>query len=221
MNGWDDPPSQVIGQSRKAPAARLTHHAPRAVAAFDRDPAKAASRCFDRETGKPVHLKLLKSYAEALRRYHLHPDGKSVNANYTARGITSPRHVTAISVCLIGKEANRWEEQFHLGTDPETQAEYGTKADDRMQQEDRVRSGIRKHGALAVARQARLSRQHVANIAGGDSEPSSAVLAALSVAVQALDVEQDRQAATAAVSLRAIRRACERHGIRGVAQSLV
>jgi hypothetical protein len=29
-------------------------------------------------------------------------------------------------VWRIGKEANRWEEQFYLGYDPETQIEYGT-----------------------------------------------------------------------------------------------
>jgi len=34
------------------------------------------------------------------------------------------RHVHIAGVRYIGKEANRWEEQFYLGYDPETQIEY-------------------------------------------------------------------------------------------------
>ena len=68
----------------------------------------------------------LKTYAEALSDYHLHPEPKFLNGDYTDRGPTERRHVHVAGVRRIGKEADRWEEQFNLGHDPETQIEYGT-----------------------------------------------------------------------------------------------
>jgi hypothetical protein len=49
---------------------------PKPIAPFERDPAVAASRAFDRETGEAVPLSALKSYAEALALYHLSPEDK-------------------------------------------------------------------------------------------------------------------------------------------------
>jgi hypothetical protein len=82
----------------------------RPIAPFHRDSANAVKRAFDRETGRPVQAQQLKSYAEALAQYHLHPEDKFLNGDYWDRGRTERRHVVATGVCLIGKEANRWEE---------------------------------------------------------------------------------------------------------------
>ena len=97
---------------------------PRAVAPFDRDIYKASRRCFDRNTGLPVPASLLKTYADVLRHYHLHPEAKYRSADYMDRGIVAPRHLRVTHVEHIGKEANRWEEQLYLGEAIEEQIEY-------------------------------------------------------------------------------------------------
>jgi len=56
---------------------------------------------------------------------HLHPESKFHNGDSTTRGFTRRRHVPATVTEHIGKEANKWEEQFHLGLDLEVQTDYG------------------------------------------------------------------------------------------------
>jgi hypothetical protein len=103
----------------------------RPVSAYDRDLGEAAEVCFDRETGKRVPRDQLKCYRDTLAQYHLHPESKLPNADYTDRGFTSRRHVWAMVTEYIGKEANRWEEQYHLGLDAQTQTEYGLSPEGR------------------------------------------------------------------------------------------
>lgn len=98
---------------------------PKPVAPYDKNSIKAAAQCFDREIGRPVPIDRLKSYVEALAQYHLHPEMKFLNGDYLDRGATRRRHARAIGVRLIGKEANRWEEQFFLGLSEDEQIEYG------------------------------------------------------------------------------------------------
>lgn len=90
---------------------------PRAVAPFDNDAVTAASRCFDGTTGNPVPAQHVKSFAEVLALYHLHPEAKFLNADYTDCGETLRHHVLVDGLHHIGKEANRWEEQVYLGED--------------------------------------------------------------------------------------------------------
>jgi hypothetical protein len=98
---------------------------PRPVAAFDQDPRHAAMMAFDRETGEPV-TGGLETYRQALASYHLRPEEKFLGGEYLDRGLTVRRHVVVETIEYIGKEANRWEEQFYLGEDEEAQVEYGT-----------------------------------------------------------------------------------------------
>jgi hypothetical protein len=57
----------------------------------------------------------LKTYAQALAQYHLRPEAKFENGDYFDSGPTRCRHLQATQINYIGKEANRWEEQFFLG----------------------------------------------------------------------------------------------------------
>lgn len=57
-------------------------------------------------------------------RYHLHSESKFYNGELFNRGITERLHVEVVDVEYIGKEANRWEEQYFLGEAPEAQIEY-------------------------------------------------------------------------------------------------
>lgn len=80
---------------------------PKPIAPFERNPALAAVSAFDRETGNPVSLDCLKSYADVLRFYHLSPEEKFENGGPFDQGLTRRRHVVASDVVLIGKEANK------------------------------------------------------------------------------------------------------------------
>ena len=97
----------------------------RPVAPFSRNVGEAAKIAFDRETGKAVEPGLLMTYAEALGQYHLRPEAKFLNGEHTDSGRTERRHVIALQVLHIGKEANKWEEQYFLGPDDEAEIEYG------------------------------------------------------------------------------------------------
>ena len=95
------------------------------VAAFESDPAKAAELAFCRESGEPVAPDLLKTYAQTLAQYHLHPESKFLNGDYLDMGTTLRRHVQMSGVFHIGKESNDWEVQAALGFDPDTAPGYG------------------------------------------------------------------------------------------------
>jgi hypothetical protein len=111
----------VEGRRRRSFAQRasaLTPYSGRdGASAYDKDPGKAVSSCFDRQSGEPVPAEQLKSYEEyeeALAQYYLHPEAKFHNGDYWDHGATRRRHILALATEYIGKEANRWEEQLHL-----------------------------------------------------------------------------------------------------------
>jgi hypothetical protein len=57
------------------------------------------------------------TYAQALAQYHLRPESKFLNGDYCDRGRTDRRHVIAAQIVHIGKESNKWEEQYFGGDD--------------------------------------------------------------------------------------------------------
>ncbi len=85
----------------------LKQNKPRPIAPYDGDPDLAAKHAFDRETGEPVHLARMKTYAEALAQFHLSTEDKFENGDFCDQGRTIRRHIQAENVSLIGKEANR------------------------------------------------------------------------------------------------------------------
>jgi hypothetical protein len=95
------------------------------VAPFSRNIVEAAETAFDRETDRRVEPGLLMTYAETLAQYHLQPEAKFLNGEHTDAGRTLRRHVIATRILHIGKEANKWEEQYFLGPGEEANVEYG------------------------------------------------------------------------------------------------
>jgi hypothetical protein len=128
------------------------------VAPFDKDIGKASQNAFDRETGKMVPAEDLKSYREALAQFHLCPESKFLNGDFVDRGRTERRHIQATSISHIGKEANRWEEQYFIGLAEDAQVDYGTNDLDRLFNQ-RVQQMCEKYGErettklLGVARE--------------------------------------------------------------------
>jgi hypothetical protein len=97
----------------------------RPVAPFSRNIDEAAATAFDRETDKRIAPDSLITYSGALAQYHLRPEAKFLNSEHSDRGRTERRHVIAAQILHIGKEANKWEEQYFLGPDDEAEIEYG------------------------------------------------------------------------------------------------
>lgn len=153
--------------------------APRPVATFDQDPAVAAARCFDRVTGAPVSQETLKTYRQALNQYHLHPETKFAHGDYLDAGPTERRHIEVVAIERIGKEANRWEEQLHLGNDPEAQIVYGADEESRERTIAFIRDVADRIGRRALAEAAGVSVRETAAILRGERQPTRRTLTQL------------------------------------------
>ncbi len=146
---------------------------PRVISPYERDPARVLTLCFDRDTGQRISGDRLKTYRQALARYPLHPEEKFLGGDYTDRGPTRRRHIMAIAVRPIGKEANRWEEQFYLGLDPEAQVEYGLTPDEAERARAHQRAMAKAVGVGRLAEQMGISRRQLSNILHGNANASA------------------------------------------------
>jgi transcriptional regulator with XRE-family HTH domain len=191
--------------------------APRPVAAFDRDPAIAAARCFDRMTGAPVPPEHLKTYRQALAQYHLHPETKFANGDYLDVGSTARRHIQVVSIERIGKEANRWEEQLHLGSDPEAQIVYGSDEEGRERTIAFVRMVADRVGRRALAEAAGVSVREVGAILRGERRVTPATLGKLTKAVSHLEAVEREQIAHERAVVAAVRDRCRAESMRAFA----
>ena len=121
------------------------------IAPFTRDPTIAAATAFDRETDNRVPSDSLKTYAQALAQYHLHPEGKFLNGDFLDRGSTQRRHVHAVCFRHIGKEANDWEARLFAGLG-DTQPDYGGSDADIENLRIDIRALIGNVGMVNVAK---------------------------------------------------------------------
>ncbi|MGO9330532.1 MAG: hypothetical protein ACLQJ0_20780 [Steroidobacteraceae bacterium] len=139
---------------------------PKPAAPYDTDPARAAKNCFDRDTGMPIPVIALKTYAEALAQYPLRPEHKFQNGNYTDRGITMRRHVTPLTIRQIGKESNRWEERSFVGDDDGAEIDYGAATNSEAMN-DALRAQIIAAGQRRVARDSGVARRTIERLLAG------------------------------------------------------
>ena len=162
----------------------------------------------------------LKTYRQALAQYHLQPEAKFENGDYLDRGPTRRRHVHAVAVVHIGKEANRWEEQLYLGEDPEAQIDYGTspKAKDRLR--GSVLELSRPFTAAALARAAGLSTSNVADILAGRTNPPVETWLKLYQAAREREAARNEQDERVRQTLDATRTHCRQQGVRAIATAL-
>jgi hypothetical protein len=179
---WRDGEHQTGPRKRSPKGADF----PRPIAPFARDPSRAARECFDRLSGDPVAVECLKTYAEALAQYHLHPEAKFLHGDYLDRGPTERRHVHVTAVRAIGKEANRWEEQLHLGYNPEAQVDYGIGEDGIAAVRARVREAVRVYGQRRLAQTAGVARERLRLFIAGKANLRAKTVARLLSAISAL-----------------------------------
>jgi DNA-binding phage protein len=96
-----------------------------------------------------------------------------------------------IALEYIGKEANRWEEQLHLGEIPEAQIEYCVSADGRRRIIAALAEAARRFTQVALAEEAGISRQELAAIIEEYTVPRMrtlrALVAALAILIQSRD----------------------------------
>jgi DNA-binding phage protein len=161
---------------------------PAVVAPYDSDPERALAKCFDRRTGKPVPISVLASYREVLANYHLHSESKFHNGELYDRGVTERMHVEVIAVDYIGKEANRWEEQYFLGEMPEAQIEYGLHPEGHQQLIAILSDAAKGHGMGALAEKAGLSRQQLHAILFCGAQPKRGTITGLCKAIRLLSL---------------------------------
>ena len=186
----------------------------RVIAPFNRNPAKAAKKAFDRDTGASVSPKQLKTYTQSLRTYYNHPEAKFLNGERGDRGPTHRRHIIAKSVVHIGKEANKLEIQLATGFDPEAQVEYHTDADNAE------RIALKRFGPARVAREAGLSRKHVSAVASGASAATWTAILKIEQAISSLSVTESSRSGETTQALDYLRTRCARIGLRQVACTL-
>ena len=185
-------------KSRRRKGAKPTL---RPIAPYSRDLVDAAKACFDRETSQPILADRLKTYAQALSSYHLRPESKFENGDFYDRGQTRRRHVRVARVDYIGKESNRWEEQYYLGPDEGADIAYGANPTARNEHLDELKLLVGEFGERTAARQVGVSRNTLRRILSGENRsPSRRILRQVAAASHALTAEQtDRQAASARV----------------------
>ncbi len=192
----------------------------RVIAPFNRDPAIAARHAFDRDTGKPVSCKRLKTYARALRHYHDHPEAKFLNGERGDRGPTTRRHIIVRSIRHIGKEANRLDSQLATGTDPNAQVEFGAGTNGRSERFIRIRDAVRGLGAGAVSNASSVSRQYLHQIMCGTVRLSENAFAQIEQGIAAAKTVADGYAAETQQALEWLRSNDRQISLRVLAKEL-
>jgi hypothetical protein len=134
---------------------------PAAAAPYHDNTENAVVGAFDRRTGNPVPSSIFKTYREAISEYAWHSESKFGNGDTHDTGITRRRHIEAIAVEYIGKESNRWEEQFFLGETTEALIEYGLHPDGHQRLIGMLTEAAGAYGMEKLASAADLSRQQL------------------------------------------------------------
>jgi len=160
----------------------------------------------------------LKAYTRLLAAYHLHPESKFENGDYSDFGPTSRRTIDIAAIHHIGKEAHRWEEQFYLGRDADAQLKFGTSPEDYKKRIAEINSAIATYGITAIAKMAGISRQHLSGIISGEKKASERVLRELVEAVSSIGTSQDAFTAESSAILKAAADRSSKIGLRRFAK---
>jgi len=115
---------------------------------------------------------------------------------------------------LIGKEANRCEEQVFLGLDPDAKNEYANA--DRTQKLETIRQAAEACGMMTFAAAVKWSRRHLCDILAGRKSPPDAELARL--AAKAGQILAESHAAADHI-MPLVRQRCDQIGLRRFAKS--
>lgn len=146
------------------------------ISPYETDPAIAAQKAFDRITGKRVPIGKLKSFAQAIGRYHLQPENKFLNGDYVDSGKTRRRHVFATCTSHIGKEANELEKQASIGFDPDAQPSYGYGPHDIAKLQSELARLCDVFSPYEIALHGRMKSKRLADFIDADSSSHRAAI---------------------------------------------
>lgn len=182
------------------------------VAPFHDKPEMAVRNAFDRVTQERVHRRDLETYADSLAGYHLSAESKFRNGDRFDIGRTERRHVEAIGVELIGKEADQLDRAFFLGSGDDLTLHYGNGPDRRRQVFGDVAEAARRVGDSAIARATGLPRAIVAKLRRGEDVKTLTPLARVETGLRALREAGDRLANEADLELEWLRGLVDEYG---------
>ncbi|CAM3066403.1 DNA-directed DNA polymerase [Sphingomonas antarctica] len=212
---------RIIGSAERGGRKRASATKP--IAPFDKDFDKALALAFDRETGDAINPASLKFYADALAQYHIQPEGKFLNGDWTDMGTTRRRHVAVASVKHIGKESHDWEQQAAIGLRIDSEITYGVAACERADVAEKLTALITVCGEREAATMLGLSVGQLKALAsGGDCRGGDTLARTVAAKLPAalalrLKVGNDRQAKlhrlADEVSREGLRPVARRHGI--------
>ncbi len=122
-----------VGRKMRSDLRKLGVGQPKTVENHQRFP---FGSCDSRQRAQANHFTgpSPKTYRQALVSYHLSAEGKF--ENHFDRGRTQRRHVRVANVIHIGKEANKWEEQYFTGLNVDEQIEYGAESSEGVFAQD-------------------------------------------------------------------------------------
>ena len=153
------------------------------VAPYDSDLKVAISKAFDRVTGAAIDPGRLQTYAEALHAYPNRPETKFLNGGAFDTGPTERCHAIATEVQMIGKEADRWEEEYFLGLGGDMPIEYGS---DPLLVEAvfaHLRGAIEEFGKAKVSEATGIDRRTLAKVGRGEQATSPVAHHAIAAAL--------------------------------------
>jgi len=152
-----------------------------------------------------VAPELLRTYQQAVARYHLRPEAKFNGGDYTQAGMLGRRHLRVPDVNgieYIGKEANRWGERSQTGEDSEAQIRYGAAGGSLAELRAEVAAACAEFGVRMVAQAAELSHSVVLCFVKSKSQPEAATVSRLQEALAQLSPDSSKTAETVLTAAR-------------------
>lgn len=121
---------------------------------------------------------------------------------------------------LTGEEGNRWEEQLHLGSDPEAGVDHSLASEETGRRLKQLREVCRTRSVRAVADAAGYSVGEVARIRSGQGIPTEIMVTRLQEGLAQLRREGEQRAEEVRKALEGTRNLVETRGLRGAAREL-
>jgi transcriptional regulator with XRE-family HTH domain len=138
-----------------------------------------------------------------------------------ASEITTPKHPgaeAAFRKAFGGKEANRWEEQLHLGLDLEAQTAYGLSQEGRERALEAARQAGNTYGQRKLAVAAGVSFSELSSVLLGKRRPNPSTLTKLCIGVSRLQRAEREEVEQARSVLDRVRLHCRLTGLRRFAR---
>lgn len=189
---------------------------PKPIAPYSREPFEMLPKIWDRVSGKPLQRKWLRTYADALRGYHRHPENKFLHAEATDFGATHRRHVFAEAIEDIGKEADKWDEDEPISADDELTVSYGLSIADR----EKMLVVIQSVPQRQLARAAHVSTRTIPSSLADADELSDKELRRLFAEANALTEETRKIAEDDEEIVRWLSQHVREYGVKAVAKML-